>query len=107
MSNEISHVEIERFKELYKEYIQYTAEFHNGQISFINGDGFHSSNAVVVPMRKMITLIKELRRQAIKVRHERFSNKKLMEKSKKRRPKTYDKAAEWERKRWLIPPDKL
>lgn len=106
MSNEISNVELEKFKELYKEYIQYTAEFHNEQVGFLNGDGSHSSNAVVVPIRNMMSLLKELRKQAIKVRHERFRNKKLMKKT-KRGPKPYNKAAEWERKRWLIPPDKL
>jgi hypothetical protein len=105
MSNNISNVELEKFKELYKEYIKFVAEFHNTQVQFINGDGFHSSIAIVGPIREMRLILKELRKQAIKVRHERFRNKKLMEPKRGRKP--YDKAAEWERKRWLIPPDKL
>lgn len=106
MSNEVSHVEFERYKELYKEYIQRTVELHNAQLTFMQGDGFHSAIAPAAPVREMRKLLALLRQQSIKVRQERYRNKQIIKKIKRGR-KPYDKAAEWERKRWLIPPDKL
>lgn len=100
----ISHEELNKYKELYKQYIDLVVRIHNLNLSLINSKWIHNRVGFRNALREMPPLIKEMRKQALKVHDEAQNNAKIEVKERRKR-KTFKEHNK--RSKWTIPKSQM
>ena len=101
----ISHEELEKYKELYKQYIDLVVRIHNLNLSLINSKWIHNRVGFRTTLLEMPPLIKEMRKQAMKVHAEAQNNAKIESIEKKSRKLSNKEITK--RSKWTIPTSQM
>lgn len=100
-----SHEELDRYKELYKQYLEAIVNVHNMHLSLMNGRVIHTRVAFRNQLKAMSKVINEMKKQAMKVHAEAQSNARIETKKKRIEKRNYKE--DRKRSKWTIPPSQM
>ena len=100
-----SHEELEKYKELYKKYVETIVNVHNLHLSLIHGRVIHTRVAFRNQLKEMNKIVNEMKRQAMKVHAEAQINARIETKKKRIEKRNYKE--DRKRAKWTIPPSQM